>query len=160
MSLFSTLFGRFLPGGAGVSAGSSSSGWMRHASTIYTSLLILYLCFRRVYGATDIVDGGEAKKVGRYPVASFNFDHVSDVYAITLWILLGSLAKVGFHLSHKLTKKFPESCLLIILGLVVGGLLYATKLAEQKAYVLNSDTFFLFLLPPIILEAGYFMPNR
>lgn len=66
----------------------------------------------------------------------------------------------GFHLSHKLTEKFPESCLLIILGLVVGGLLYATKLAEQKAYVLNSDTFFLFLLPPIILEAGYFMPNR
>lgn len=66
----------------------------------------------------------------------------------------------GFHLSHKLTEKFPESCLLIILGLVVGTLLYATKLAEQKAYVLNSDTFFLFLLPPIIFEAGYFMPNR
>jgi sodium/hydrogen exchanger 3 len=44
--------------------------------------------------------------------------------------------------------------------LIVGTLLYATKLAEQKAYVLNSDTFFLFLLPPIILEAGYFMPNR
>ncbi len=49
---------------------------------------------------------------------------------------------------------------MIILGLIVGGLLYVTKLAEQKAYVLNSDTFFLFLLPPIILEAGYFMPNR
>jgi hypothetical protein len=26
-------------------------------------------------------------------------------------------------------------------------LLYITHLAEQKAYVLNSDTFFLFLLP-------------
>jgi len=50
--------------------------------------------------------------------------------------------------------------LLILLGLVVGALLYVTKLAEQKAYVLNSETFFLFLLPPIILEAGYFMPNR
>lgn len=54
---------------------------------------------------------------------------------------------IGFHLSHRLTEKFPESCLLIILGLIVGGLLYATHLAEQKAYVLNSDTFFLFLLP-------------
>lgn len=31
----------------------------------------------------------------RFHVAEFNFDHVSDVYAITLWILLGSLAKVG-----------------------------------------------------------------
>ncbi|CAF3624212.1 unnamed protein product [Adineta steineri] len=96
----------------------------------------------------------------RFHVAEFNFDHVSDVYAITLWILLGSLAKIGFHLSHRLTEKFPESCLLIILGLIVGGLLYVTHLTEQKAYVLNSDTFFLFLLPPIILEAGYFMPNR
>ncbi|CAF1077760.1 unnamed protein product, partial [Didymodactylos carnosus] len=65
-----------------------------------------------------------------------------------------------FHLSHRLTEKFPESCLLIVLGLIVGALLYVTHLAEQKAYVLNSDTFFLFLLPPIILEAGYFMPNR
>lgn len=54
---------------------------------------------------------------------------------------------LGFHLSHRLTEKFPESCLLIILGLIVGALLYITHLAEQKAYVLNSDTFFLFLLP-------------
>lgn len=115
---------------------------------------------KRASSASEEVNGGEPESVSRYPVARFEFEHVSDVYAITLWILLGSLAKVGFHLSHKLTEKFPESCLLILLGLVVGGLLYATKLAEQKAYVLNSNTFFLFLLPPIILEAGYFMPNR
>lgn len=63
-------------------------------------------------------------------------------------------------MSHRLTERFPESCLLMILGLVVGAILYGTKLSSQKAYVLNSDTFFLFLLPPIILEAGYFMPNR
>ncbi|CAF4165328.1 unnamed protein product, partial [Rotaria magnacalcarata] len=86
-------------------------------------------------------------KQARFHVAEFNFDHVADVYSITLWILLGSLAKVGFHLSHRLTEKFPESCLLIILGLIVGGLLYGTHLAEQKAYVLDSNTFFLFLLP-------------
>jgi hypothetical protein len=62
--------------------------------------------------------------------------------------LLSILENVlGFHLSHRLTEKFPESCLLIILGLIVGALLYITHLAEQKAYVLNSDTFFLFLLP-------------
>jgi sodium/hydrogen exchanger-like protein 3 len=146
--------------GASVSGGANASIWRKYSMYIYYALLVIYLYANRVNAGTEEVNGGEEKVIGRYKVASFNFDHVSDVYAITLWILLGSLAKVGFHLSHKLTEKFPESCLLIILGLVVGGLLYATKLAEQKAYVLNSDTFFLFLLPPIILEAGYFMPNR
>ena len=33
----------------------------------------------------------------RFHVAEFNFEHVSDVYAITLWILLGSLAKIGLY---------------------------------------------------------------
>ncbi|RNA14047.1 putative Na(+) H(+) antiporter nhx-9 isoform X1, partial [Brachionus plicatilis] len=133
---------------------------IRNIKVIYYAILCIYLISKRVYSATEEVVGGEEKISDTFQVVRFNFEHVSDVYAITLWILLGSLAKVGFHLSHKLTEKFPESCLLIILGLVVGTLLYATKLAEQKAYVLNSDTFFLFLLPPIIFEAGYFMPNR
>ncbi len=38
----------------------------------------------------------------RFHVAEFNFEHVSDVYAITLWILLGSLAKVGKYLLIKI----------------------------------------------------------
>jgi hypothetical protein len=131
------------------------------ATVFYTAIFIIFAYVRRVYAATDqFHDIGEEKPVGRYQVAKFNFSEVSEVYAITLWILLGSLAKIGFHLFHKLTEKVPESCLLIILGVVVGGLFYATKLADQKSYVLNSETFFLFLLPPIILEAGYFMPNR
>jgi hypothetical protein len=50
---------------------------------------------RRVSAASEEVNGGEEKIIGRYQVAKFNFEHVSDVYAITLWILLGSLAKVG-----------------------------------------------------------------
>ena len=66
-----------------------------------------------------------------------------------------------FHLSHRLTKKFPENCLLIILGIIVGVLLYITHLEDEKRiYILNSDVFFLFLLPPIVLETGYFLPKR
>lgn len=134
--------------------------WRKYSSYLYYAIIVLLFFVKRASSASEEVNGGEHGSVSRYPVARFEFEHVSDIYAITLWILLGSLAKVGFHLSSKLTEKFPESCLLIILGLIVGALLYATKLAEQRAYVLNSNTFFLFLLPPIILEAGYFMPNR
>lgn len=31
---------------------------------------------------------------------------------------------------------------------------------EKRIYILNSDAFFLFLLPPIVLETGYFLPKR
>ncbi|CAF1551545.1 unnamed protein product, partial [Rotaria magnacalcarata] len=114
----------------------------KHIILIFILGLLIhkYCCIEQTYQHNE-------PKQARFHVAEFNFDHVADVYSITLWILLGSLAKVGFHLSHRLTEKFPESCLLIILGLIVGGLLYGTHLAEQKAYVLDSNTFFLFLLP-------------
>ncbi|CAF4686159.1 unnamed protein product, partial [Rotaria magnacalcarata] len=96
-----------------------------------------------------------------FPVVQVTFEHVSNVFGICLWILLGILAKIVFHLSHRLTKKFPENCLLIILGIIVGILLYVTHLEEEKRiYILNSDMFFLFLLPPIVLETGYFLPKR
>jgi hypothetical protein len=62
---------------------------------LYLFILISLLCKYAVKCATEIVDGGDKKEITRYPVAAFNFEHVSDVYAITLWILLGSLAKVG-----------------------------------------------------------------
>jgi len=73
----------------------SLSTWRRYSTHIYYGILVIYLFSRKVYAATEQVNGGEEKKLGRYNVAKFNFDHVSDVYAITLWILLGSLAKVG-----------------------------------------------------------------
>ena len=54
---------------------------------------------------------------------------------------------------------FPESSVLIVAGLLIGLVLF---LADYRKGVvtLTPDIFFLFLLPPIIGEAGYFMPNR
>uniref|UniRef100_A0A8C0G5D5 Sodium/hydrogen exchanger n=1 Tax=Chelonoidis abingdonii TaxID=106734 RepID=A0A8C0G5D5_CHEAB len=63
-----------------------------------------------------------------------------------------------FQLSKKVTSVVPESCLLILLGLGLGGIVLAiTKRAE---YQLEPSMFFLFLLPPIVLDSGYFMPSR
>lgn len=132
-------------------------------SYIYVIIIIIIvtnLLFKRVQSSSVEVSARNETSLEDFQVASFNFEHVSRVYSITLWILLGSVAKIAFHLSHKLTDIFPESCLLIILGLIVGGLFYGTKVANDEAYGLESDTFFIYLLPPIILEAGYFMPNR
>ena len=127
---------------------------------IYIGLICVYTALKQANASSVQVAGQPDKPHETYAVFRFHFEAVSNAYAITLWILLGSLAKIAFHMFSKITNKLPESCLLIILGLVVGGLFFTTKLAEQESYVLSSEVFFIYLLPPIILEAGYFMPNR
>ncbi|KAG7155994.1 Sodium/hydrogen exchanger 2-like 2 [Homarus americanus] len=69
-----------------------------------------------------------------------------------------SVSPAGFHMTPKLSHVFPESCMLIVLGIVIGLLLFYTQAASVSP--LTADVFFLYLLPPIILDAGYFMPNR
>lgn len=61
-------------------------------------------------------------------------------------------------MTPKLSKMFPESCLLIFVGVLIGALLLSTHSVHVQP--LTPDTFFLYMLPPIILDAGYFMPNR
>uniref|UniRef100_A0A672HR22 Sodium/hydrogen exchanger n=1 Tax=Salarias fasciatus TaxID=181472 RepID=A0A672HR22_SALFA len=93
-----------------------------------------------------------------FPVLSIDYTHIQTPFEISLWVLLASLMKLGFHLIPRLSGIVPESCLLIVVGLLVGGLI---RLAGEKVPpVLDSRLFFLCLLPPIILDAGYFLPIR
>ncbi|XP_072191930.1 sodium/hydrogen exchanger 2-like [Excalfactoria chinensis] len=89
---------------------------------------------------------------------SLDYQHVQVPFEITLWIMLASLAKIAFHLYNKLPSVVPESCLLIFVGLIMGGIIYG--LNDKSPPVMDSDIFFLYLLPPIVLDAGYFMPSR
>ncbi|KAJ3608794.1 hypothetical protein NHX12_023324 [Muraenolepis orangiensis] len=92
-----------------------------------------------------------------FPVLSFNYDHVRTPFEISLWILLALLMKLGFHVIPRVSQVVPESCLLIVVGLLVGGFI---KAIGEKAPALDDTLFFLYLLPPIILDAGYFLPVR
>lgn len=45
-----------------------------------------------------------------------------------------------------------------MLGLVLGGIVWAAD--HIASFTLTPTAFFFYLLPPIVLDAGYFMPNR
>uniref|UniRef100_A0AC35TI22 Sodium/hydrogen exchanger n=1 Tax=Rhabditophanes sp. KR3021 TaxID=114890 RepID=A0AC35TI22_9BILA len=94
-----------------------------------------------------------------FSILSNNFSHVSTPYTIVLWLLIAAVAKIMFHVSNKFSETFPDSALLIIVGLALGYALKQSHVDDSK-FTLSAHTFFVILLPPIIFDAGYFMPNR
>nr|XP_014346279.1 PREDICTED: sodium/hydrogen exchanger 2 [Latimeria chalumnae] len=122
--------------------------------------------------AENVVTGPESRNEGppkhmqhshafsdeRVQVLVTDYSHVQVPFEITLWILLASLAKIGFNLYQKLPHIVPESCLLLGIGLLVGGIIYGVN--DKNPPIMTTKIFFLYLLPPIVLDAGYFMPNR
>ncbi|XP_061925780.1 sodium/hydrogen exchanger 2 [Entelurus aequoreus] len=92
------------------------------------------------------------------PVFTMDYPRIQIPFEITLWVLLASFAKIGFHVYNKMTIWVPESCLLISIGLIVGAIMHSVN--EEPPAVLTSNVFFLYMLPPIVLDSGYFMPTR
>ncbi|XP_077436407.1 sodium/hydrogen exchanger 2 [Vanacampus margaritifer] len=92
------------------------------------------------------------------PVFTMDYPRIQIPFEITLWVLLASFAKIGFHVYNKITVWVPESCLLISIGLIVGAIMHSVN--EEPPAVLTSNVFFLYMLPPIVLDSGYFMPTR
>ncbi|XP_066569461.1 sodium/hydrogen exchanger 5 [Amia ocellicauda] len=98
------------------------------------------------------------EKQSQFEIVKWEWTYVQGPYLIVIWIMVASLAKILFHLSNSVTRLVPESCLLILLGLGLGGIVLAAT--NKPEYHLHPEHFFLFLLPPIVLDSGYFMPSR
>lgn len=71
----------------------------------------------------------------------------------------------GFHMNNKLSSIFPESCLLIILGIIGGILIYFSlepnDTESQSQYTLHAATFFQVSHPrPVDKDLSSFIPRR
>ncbi|XP_022704172.1 sodium/hydrogen exchanger 3-like isoform X3 [Varroa jacobsoni] len=102
---------------------------------------------------------GHHERPKTFIIAAIDFEHVSAPFIIVVWIIIAGLAKIGFHLTPKLHQICPESCILIVIGVIIG-LLFHYAGVQEFNNPLTPTVFFTYMLPPIILDAGYFMPNR
>jgi hypothetical protein len=71
---------------------------MNTTTKIVLALVALLYNFNKyVYSQSDVeyANGGDQKVINRYPVASFTLENVISPYGIAVWILLGSMAKIG-----------------------------------------------------------------
>ncbi|KAF8374345.1 hypothetical protein PRIPAC_80774, partial [Pristionchus pacificus] len=94
----------------------------------------------------------------RVKMVQFKWDSVEKIYVVALWLFAATVFKLVFN-NKSFTRFFPESSLLIIVGLIIGYILVISNV-DHHQFTLEGHAFFLYLLPPIIFDAGYFMPNR
>ncbi|XP_056275743.1 sodium/hydrogen exchanger 3.1 [Pseudoliparis swirei] len=104
-------------------------------------------------------DGGPGGgPITTLPIVSWKWHHVSTPYLVALWILVSWLCKIIIEANHHVTNVIPESALLICFGFLLGGIIWAADLVQT--FKLTPTVFFFYLLPPVILDAGYSMPNK
>ncbi|XP_013068725.2 Na(+)/H(+) exchanger beta-like [Biomphalaria glabrata] len=97
---------------------------------------------------------------GSLHVAAIAYDEVRDPLIFTIVVLLAALSKVGYHHANFLSSHIPESCILIILGTLFGAVIHFSGLSTSLPTFFKPHEFFIFLLPPIILEAAFSLHDR
>ncbi|XP_054911173.1 sodium/hydrogen exchanger 3-like isoform X2 [Poeciliopsis prolifica] len=92
------------------------------------------------------------------PIVSFKWHHVEPPYLVALWVMVCFFGKLLIEANHNVTNFIPESALLIGFGFILGGMVWGAD--QAQTFKLTPTVFFFYLLPQIILDTGYSMPNK
>ena len=116
-----------------------------------------------IINITSIQNPGSYPNISSYKIISSDFKYIWATLGLVGWFSLVAIMKIGYeNFKHSpkvptIFKSFPESCILILLGIVAS--LFLTEGHDGlESYLEKSFTdhnFFIFILPPIIFEAAY-----
>lgn len=111
---------------------------------------------------------------GKFVPIGVKYEEVAAPILICIWfsavfVLKFLFVKLKEHIkSHgtgiwrflQIIRGMPDSCLLIIIGFVLGLMLPADAVEDSLIHaLLDPEIFFIYILPPIVFEAGYEMPR-
>uniref|UniRef100_A0A6G3MDT3 Sodium/hydrogen exchanger n=1 Tax=Henneguya salminicola TaxID=69463 RepID=A0A6G3MDT3_HENSL len=125
-------------------------------SMITKKWILLVLIFSILINSAKSYEISTNKSVSghSFHLVKVDLERVDIYLTLCVWLLLSLIAKIIFHHFKKVSSLIPESCLLIILGFIIGAIIKFGKVTERTFF--NAPIFFFILLPPIVLDAGYF----
>uniref|UniRef100_A0A8R1HJ24 Sodium/hydrogen exchanger n=1 Tax=Caenorhabditis japonica TaxID=281687 RepID=A0A8R1HJ24_CAEJA len=107
----------------------------------------------------DHGDGHDSS--GGIKVISLHWDYVKNEIVLCLFFIVIGLFKLGYHHTRYTKKIIPESCCLILIGIVLGFFFIGDATHQSIKFLeFSSKVFFFYLLPPIILESAYSLKDR
>jgi len=94
-------------------------------------------------------------------VASWRWKEYGAKFLMILMLILSVIVKIGYHKIPFFSKFIPESCFLIVLGIVLASLSFVARLTcDDSIPIFTAERFFNILLPPIILDASFTLYDR
>uniref|UniRef100_A0AAX7VRD0 Sodium/hydrogen exchanger n=1 Tax=Astatotilapia calliptera TaxID=8154 RepID=A0AAX7VRD0_ASTCA len=126
-------------------------------ATLWRFTLFLCMLLMACEGLS-LASGHGGAPITTLPIVTWKWDHISVQYLVALWVLVCWLCKLLIEANHNVTNYIPESALLICSGFILGGMIWGAD--KVQTFSLSPTVFFYFLLPQIILDSGYHMPNK